>query len=53
MGSLVDNIVDNRFMVSGQHSIIWDARNFASGEYLVSFKIDDVVHATKMVAYVK
>jgi len=53
MGSLVDDIVDNRFMVSGQHSIIWDARNFASGEYLVRFKIDDVVHATKMVAYVK
>ena len=53
MGSLVDNIIDNRFMVSGQHAIIWNARNFASGEYLVSLKIDDVVHATKMVAYVK
>ena len=53
MGNLVDNIVLNNFTPSGNHSVNWNAENFASGEYLVRFKIDEVVFATKMVAYIK
>ena len=53
MGNLVDNIILNNFTPSGAHSINWNAENFSSGEYLIRLKIDEVVHATKMVALIK
>ena len=53
MGNLVDSIISSSFTSSGNHSVVWNADNFASGEYLIRFKIDEVVFATRMVAYVK
>ena len=53
MGNLVDSIISSSFTSSGYHSVVWNADNFASGEYLIRFKIDEVVFATRMVAYVK
>ena len=53
MGKLVEKIVSDSYTPYGIHTITWKADDFPSGEYIIKFKIDEVVHATKMVALVK
>ena len=53
MGNLVEKIMSQNFTSPGLNTVVWNAENFSSGEYLVRLKIDEVVHATRMVALVK
>tara|TARA_Y100000996_G_scaffold26658_1_gene19037 strand:+ start:1675 stop:2448 length:774 start_codon:yes stop_codon:yes gene_type:complete len=53
MGNLVEKIITQNFTASGLNTVVWNAEQFSSGEYIVRLKIDEVVYATKMVALVK
>ena len=53
MGNLVEKIITKNFTASGLNTVVWNAEQFSSGEYIVRLKIDEVVYATNMVALVK
>ena len=54
LGSLVDTLILNDFMTTGNHSAIWSPRNnISAGEYIVSFIVDGNQLATQKITYIK
>ena len=54
LGSLVDTLVSNDFMVTGSHSAIWSpGNNISAGEYIVSLSVDGNQLATQKITYIK
>lgn len=52
-GRLVESLISNKFMVSGNHSISWRPDNLSSGDYLIKLSNDKSIIATKKVTYLK
>jgi hypothetical protein len=46
-GNEVSNLI-NGIMTSGNHEVIWDAANFASGAYFYRLEFENIVAARKM-----
>ena len=53
LGSLVDTLILDNFMTSGNHSAVWSPENLSTGEYIIILNIDGNQVATQKVAYIK
>ncbi|MCZ7602133.1 MAG: T9SS type A sorting domain-containing protein [Melioribacteraceae bacterium] len=48
LGQLVANLVDNKFVQMGEHTVQWNASSLASGIYFYELRADNLVQTKKM-----
>ena len=48
-GTLVEKIIDNKFLEAGSHHFIWNATSNSSGVYIVKTSNDKINHTQKII----
>ena len=53
LGNLIDTLILNDFLITGNHSVVWNPNNISTGEYIISLLINGSQVASQKVAYIK